>query len=307
MSNLRELKKKIVTTNKIKKIFVVMKMIASSKMKKAQNDVHSSNSALNLINEMLLSSIKKSSDSSTILSNLVPLNKKAPILYLLISSDKGLCGNYNNLVLRKINAILKENSESNHLIAFAGNKIKNILSSKINQQKILKNISNFKFNDLINNHKNILSIFKEIESLFFKGEISECKILYVHSENAMSKNIKIENLFHSSANTQDSSSKIQKNHENEEENPKNKEENIIFEPNESQIAKNLKFAYLRAKFFNIFRNAYLSEVSSRMVAMDNASRNSSELVKSMTLKYNKKRQEKITKELIDIINGAENI
>ena len=83
--------------------------------------------------------------------------------------------------------------------------------------------------------------------------------------------------------------------------------NVIFEPEELEILKTMKNFYFRAKFFNFFRNAHFSELASRMIAMDNANRNSSELGKKMTLKYNKKRQENITKELIDIVNGSENV
>jgi F-type H+-transporting ATPase subunit gamma len=321
MSNLRELKKKITTIDKIKKIFLVMKAIASSKMKKAQNDVNLSNKAIDLIKEMFLSSVRKSSDPSKILSelNLGGLDQRSPVLYLLISSDKGLCGNYNNLVLRKMNSIFKEihQEKNDYRIMFAGKKVKNILSSKIDAQKIIQDFSDLKFNDFINDFEKISLLSEKIFSLFYEGQISDCKIIYVFSENIMSRKIRVESLFDLksdkffslkniifSRNTNDC---LGFQNEGEDNLGNENKSNVIFEPNEIDVIKNIKNSYFRAKFFNFFRNAYFSELASRMIAMDNASRNSSEIVKKMTLKYNKKRQENITKELIDIVNGSENI
>lgn len=319
MSSLRELKKKIATINKIKKIFLVMKSIASSKMKKAQDNVNLSNKTIDLIKQMFFYALKNSSDPLKILSGLeiIAKNPEAPVLYLLISSDKGLCGNYNNLVLRKINSIIKEKND--YKIAFAGKKVKNIFSSKIDSKKIIQDLSQFNFNDLINDPDKVSIVLDKIFELFNNGEISDCQIIYVFSENVMSRKAKISSLFdfsdfdlalqnlilrkepalcrHFDKGDEDDDLSIAMENKT----------NVIFEPEELEILKTMKNFYFRAKFFNFFRNAHFSELASRMIAMDNANRNSSELGKKMTLKYNKKRQENITKELIDIVNGSENV
>lgn len=318
MSGLRELKKKITTVNKIKKIFSVMKMIASSKMKRANEDVILSNQTIDLIRDMLISAINNSSDISKAFSflNINKINNEAPILYLLISSDKGLCGNYNSLVIRKFTSIIK--NENNYKVIFAGRKVKNILSNKINHDNIIHDLSNFKFNELISNYDKISTILNRVFELFNNGEISDCKIVYVFSENIMSKKVIVESIFNFSEFSQlqksinnsnnlsinDEEYKIVESIANDK---KIDQDGIIFEPNEEVNIKTIKNLYFRAKFFNFFRNAYFSELTSRMIAMDSANRNSSELAKKMTLRYNKKRQENITKELIDIVNGSENV
>lgn len=307
MSNLRTLKNKISTIKSIKKIFSVMQLIASSKMKKAQEEVQSSNRTIEKIKTIFLSALEGMDPMQAVSSlNLAPVNPQAPVLYLLLSSDRGLCGNYNALVARKLQEMTK--NDGNFLLGFVGKKVKSMLAAKYQHDKILPEIS-YSFNEVFASSEKINLILDQIFNMFSEGKISDCQIIYVFAKNAISKEVKMQSLFDFKmleylCNCDPKSNKIASLSQEDEIDLDSKK---IFEPGQLQVLQIAKDFYFRAKFFNFFRNAYFAEVASRMVAMDNAGKNSSEIQKNLTLSYNKKRQENITRDLIDIINGAENI
>jgi F-type H+-transporting ATPase subunit gamma len=302
MSGLRTLKTKINTVKSIKKIFSVMQLIATSKMKKAQDAISSSSKVIEIIKNLFVRAID---GDGTMVGQLAPVNKDAPILYIVFSSDRGLCGNYNNLVMRKVNEVLSK--VQNLKLIIIGNKALALFSKKVPDKIDLENSS--KFDSLLKDEKKIVDLLNRVFSIYKDGEISGCKVIFVLSKNAMTRQVIESDLF----SVEDLSSilfsrgstkaKIEDDIEGRSEELENK---ILYEHSKSAVVLYLLEYYLRTKFFYFIKNAYFSEVASRMIAMDNASRNSSEILKTLILTFNKKRQEKITNELVDIVNGAEN-
>ena len=309
MTSLRAVKNKINSVKSVKKIFSVMQLIAASKMKKAQDVFNSSNKVIGHVKNLLISSIE---NDKNVLNNLLStsdketseankLNSEAN-LYVLFCSDRGLCGNYNSLIMRKITAILK--NQKNSKIIIIGNKLRALMERQFHS--MIDHELSCKFDEYIKNEDKILALLDKIFLMKKNGGIKSCKAIYVFSKNAMSKEVRETDLFSIDELTQESKPMTQGGNDNIEINH-NKDERVIYENDKISIVEYLLHFYLKVKFFNIFRAAYFSELACRMIAMDNASRNAQEIQDNLTLFYNKKRQANITNDLIDIINGAENL
>jgi F-type H+-transporting ATPase subunit gamma len=307
MSNLRAIKDKIINIKSIKKIFSVMQLIAASKMHKAQEDVNSSNRVIDNIKDLFIRAVD---GDLSVINQLSPVNNDAPMLYIAFCSDRGLCGNYNTIVSRKVQENLNANSNSRLIII--GNKLMTILARKFGQFIDSKNSQ--KFDDVRKDETKIVELLKKVFAMYKRGEISGCEVIYVFSKNAISKKVlqidlfKIEELsgLLSKNLSVKSNGGLSESDGSESEEEKPEDAKYIYEGSTAEVVNYLLEYFLRARFFNIFRNAYFSELASRMVAMDSASRNSSEIEKALTIDYNKKRQAAITSELVDIISGAEN-
>ena len=298
MSNLRAIKDKIINIKSIKKIFSVMQLIAASKMHKAQEDVSSSNRVIDNIKDLFIRAVD---GDLSVINQLSPVNKDAPMLYIAFCSDRGLCGNYNTIVSRKVQENLNANNNSKLIII--GNKLMTILARKFGQ--FIDSENSQKFDDVRKDETKIVALLKKVFAMYKGGEISGCEVIYVFSKNAISKKVLQIDLFKiDELSDLLCENSCVKTFEIEEE--KLEDAKYIYEGSKAEVVNYLLEYFLRARFFNIFRNAYFSELASRMVAMDSASRNSSEIEKSLTIDYNKKRQAAITSELIDIISGAEN-
>ena len=292
MSNLRAIKDKIINIKSIKKIFSVMQLIAASKMHKAQENVNSSNRVINTIRDLFIRAVD---GDLSVISQLAPVNKDAPMLYIAFCSDRGLCGNYNTIVSRKIQENLNRNSNSKLIII--GNKLITILGRKYSH--LIDYDNSKKFDDVRRDENKIVELLRNVFNMYKSGEISGCEVIYVFSQNAISKKVqqidffKIDEL--SALLHKHSCSKAANDSDSEEEKSKPgyfdgqvfEEDRYIYEGSKVEVVTFLLEYFLRARFFNIFRNAYFSELASRMIAMDSASRNSSEIEKALTIDYNK--------------------
>jgi F-type H+-transporting ATPase subunit gamma len=301
MSNLRAIKDKINNVKSIKKIFTVMQLIAASKMHKAQEDVNNSNKVISKIKDLVTRSTE---GDASILSQFSAAshNSSKPKLYLVFCSDRGLCGNYNTILSRKVQENLSK--DQNVRLIIIGNKLVTILSKRFGH--LIDHEASKKFDDVRKDPTKLADLLKLVIQMNKSGEISGCDVIYVFSKSAISKKVEQVNFFDLGDLGKNSSKAIL--HSNEIDDSSDKDlENNLYEPGKEKVVEYLIDYFLRAKLFNIFRNAYFSELASRMLAMDSASRNSSEIERNLTIFYNKTRQATITSDLIDIINGAENV
>ena len=155
MSNLRAIKDKIINIKSIKKIFSVMQLIAASKMHKAQEDVNSSNRVIDNIKDLFIRAVD---GDLSVINQLSPVNNDAPMLYIAFCSDRGLCGNYNTIVSRKVQENLNANSNSRLIII--GNKLMTILARKFGQFIDSKNSQ--KFDDVRKDETKIVELLKKV-------------------------------------------------------------------------------------------------------------------------------------------------
>ncbi len=293
MPSLKDLRDRIGSVQSTKKITSAMKLVAGARLKKAQTEAESSRSYVNRMQTMI-----DNVTSNTNMDNAPEIikgkeNNKIHLI-VLMTSDRGLCGGFNTSITK-----------------LAKKKIKNLLNSN-KTVKILcigkKGLDHLKreFNELIIDSIPI-STQKKID-YEFAAKISN-KILLMYENEEFDVAHIVFSLFKSAIKQEAQLKQIipvlgaEENISKKDE----KEDNSIYEyePEEEEVLKNLVPQNVAIQIFSGLLENAAGEQGARMTAMDNATRNAGELIDTLTLNYNRSRQAQITKELIEVISGAE--
>ena len=293
MPSLDDLKKRITSVKSTQKITKAMKMVAAAKLRKAQENAEKGRPFSDRMNNIILNLSNSISDKENASKFLIGTGKDKIHLCVVITADRGLCGGFNTNICRKaknyFEKILKENKTLK--IFTVGTKgydqLKRAYGSYIIEKKNFKGVKKITY-------KEAEEVGNKIIKLFNENQFDVCKIFYNKFKNVitqipqMQQIIPVENI------------------------KKEKEENIIenfyeFEPEEDDILNDLLPRNISTQIFKAFLENAASEQGSRMTAMDNATRNAGDLVEKLTINYNRSRQAAITKELIEIISGAESL
>ena len=293
MPSLDDLKKRIASVKSTQKITKAMKMVAAAKLRKAQEAAEQSRPyADNMKN--LMDSISRGfiqTDSSRNL--LTGSDEDKTYLLVLFTSERGLCGGFNSQISKslkeKIVELQKQNKEVK--IICIGKKGHDIIKRQYNELIVdtidLSEIKSVQYGDA-------KEISDKIIKMYFDAEFDKCLIFYNKFKSVISQ-VPTEQ--------QVVPEEIVEQTDNED---KVMDNNFIeFEPNEKEILEELLPLNFAVQIFKALLESSASEQGSRMSAMDNASRNASDMIDSLTLFYNRSRQAVITKELIEIISGAE--
>ena len=292
MPSLDDLKKRITSVKSTQKITKAMKMVAAAKLKRAQESAERGRPFSEKMNNIILNLSNSISDKDNASKFLVGTGKDDIHLCVVITADRGLCGGFNTNICRKAKSyfekILKEGKTLK--IFTVGSKGHEQLKRAYGSYIIEK--TNFKGFKKIT-YKEAEQIGEKIIKLFNESKFDVCKIFYNKFKNVITqipqeqKIIPIENL--------------QKKEE------KTSDNFYEFEPEENEILDNLLPRNISTQIFKAFLENAASEQGSRMTAMDSATRNAGDLVDKLTITYNRSRQAAITKELIEIISGAESL
>ena len=290
MANLKDLRNRIDSVKSTRKITQAMKMVAASKLRRAQEVAESArpySEKLSNIMSSLNLSLKDSEISPAMLKG--NLDNKIKLI-LVVTSDRGLCGAFNSSIVRKVkNQIVELESEniSTKLICI-GKKgaeiLKNIYGEKV--------ISTFEVTGKENNLFNLADkIGSEIIQRFENDEFGSCSIIYNRFQSAISQIVTEQSIIPCEI------------HEVEE----SEDENVFFEfePEEHILLDELLPKNISIQMYKSILESNAGEQGARMAAMDNATRNAGEMIDRLTLSYNRQRQAIITRELIEIISGAE--
>ena len=293
MPSLDDLKKRITSVKSTQKITKAMKMVAAAKLRKAQESAEKGRPFSEKMNNIILNLSSSVSDKENASKFLVGTGKDNVYLCVVITTDRGLCGGFNTNICRKaknyFEKILKEGKTLK--IFTVGSKghdqLKRAYGSYIIEKTNFKGFKNISY-------KEAEEIGKKIIKLFNDNKFDVCKIFYNKFKNVITQIpqaqqiIPIEN--------------VQNKNEY-----KNLENFYEFEPEENEILEDLLPRNISTQIFKAFLENAASEQGSRMTAMDNATRNAGDLVDKLTITYNRSRQAAITKELIEIISGAESL
>ena len=294
MPSLDDLKKRISSVKSTQKITKAMKMVAAAKLRRAQERAEKGRPFSEKMNNIILNLSNSLSDKENAPKFLTGTGKENVHLCVVITSDRGLCGGFNTNICRKARShfekILKEGKKLKiYTVGSKGHdQLKRTYGSYIIEKKNFKGVKKITYKDAEDIGKKIIKLFKE-------NQFDVCRIFYNKFKNVITQIpqaqqiIPIENL-------------------KKEEEQKKKSENFYeFEPEENEILDDLLPRNISTQIFKgILENA-ASEQGSRMTAMDNATRNAGDLVDKLTITYNRSRQAAITKELIEIISGAESL
>ena len=289
MSGLKEIRNRISSVSSTMQITNAMKMVSAAKLKKAQDSITATLPYSNKLSE-LVKNISASIDSVD--SNPLFVSREVrKTLIIVITSNKGLCGGFNSNIIKKAKAYFsKITSEGKNLkIITVGSKGYDQLKRQYND-KIVNKIS-FKESKNIN-FFDAEKVSKIIIESFQKNEFDVCTIFYNKFKNVITQIPQAQQIIplKSSETGND-----------------NEKDNYEFEPEEDEILGDLLPKNISTQIFKAMLENSASEQGSRMSAMDNATRNAGEMVDKLTIQYNRSRQAAITKELIEIISGAESL
>ena len=293
MPSLDDLKKRITSVKSTQKITKAMKMVAAAKLRKAQESAEKGRPFSEKMNNIILNLSSSISDKENAPKFLVGTGKDNVHLCVVITADRGLCGGFNTNICRKaknyFEKILKEGKTLK--IFTVGSKGHDQLKRGYGSYIIEK--TNFKgFKNI--SYKEAEEIGKKIIKLFNDNKFDVCKIFYNKFKNVITQIPQAQQII------------TIENVKNKNEN-KNLENFYEFEPEENEILEDLLPRNISTQIFKAFLENAASEQGSRMTAMDNATRNAGDLVDKLTINYNRSRQASITKELIEIISGAESL
>ena len=291
MASLDDLKKRITSVKSTQKITKAMKMVAAAKLKRAQESAEKGRPYSEKMNNVILNLSNGISDKETAPKLLSGTGKDKIHLCVVMTSDRGLCGGFNSNIIKKaknyFGEILKEGKELK--IITVGSKGNDQLKRQYGN-KIIENIS-FK-NSKNANYFDAEKVGRIIIEKFEKEEFDICTIFYNQFKNVITQIPQAQKI-------------IPLNTESADENEL--EDSYEFEPDEDEILNNLLPKNISTQIFKAMLENSASEQGARMSAMDNATRNAGEMVDKLTIQYNRSRQAAITKELIEIISGAESL
>lgn len=302
MASIKDLKRRIGSTKNTQQTTKAMKMVSAAKLRRAQEAITAqrpyAKGIMGLI-DFLSKNPSVSGDAggdSPVLKRELPEGKKPRLLLVLVTSDRGLAGGFNSYVNKTAQRWMKENGSQYESIKLAFLGKKGFDFWKIRHKDLGEN-----FSDLTG--KVTFAKAKEFSARLMKfyldGEVDEIKIIYNEFKNAVSQVVQIEPFLPLGGLTEDAENKKG----SAEERPS--VASYIIKPGAKAVMDLLLAKHFATQTFRIMLESQASEHGARMSAMENATKNAEEMVRMLTLQYNKQRQAGITKELLEIIAGSE--
>ena len=292
MPSLDDLKKRIKSVKSTQKITKAMKMVAAAKLKKAQEKAEKGRPYSQKMHNIILNLTKSISDPQNAPKLLIGTGQDKTHLCVVLTADRGLCGGFNSNICKLAKTNFKKIiSEGKNLkIITVGSKGLDQIKREYDKYIIKK----FSFKDKKQiSFKEAEIISKEIIDLFNKNEFDRCTLFFNNFKNVITQVPQAQQIIPAEQSISDSKDKNNLSYE--------------FEPEEDEILEDLLPKNISTQVFKAFLENAASEQGSRMTAMDNATRNAGDLVDKLTINYNRSRQASITKELIEIISGAESL
>jgi F-type H+-transporting ATPase subunit gamma len=293
MPSLKAIKTRIGSVKNTQKITRAMKLVAAAKMKRAVDAAVRSRPYSNEVTAVLRSLMARLGDAEHPLLQPHEQVKKATLVVL--TSDRGLCGGFNSQLLRKVdgwlfdNVKIDERYESVELIIY-GKKARDQLQRRtdVEQGRTTIDLHPSQFQDLS------AKLISELTERFAGGDLDEVFIAYNRFVSTLNQEPTIEQLFPLTAlgGAKDA------------EEPEHLTE-FMYEPSQAAILNDILPLFLRTRMLQVFLESEAGEHAARMMAMDGATRNAKKVIDELTLQYNRARQAAITKELIEIVSGAE--
>ncbi len=296
MANLKTLKTRIKSVKSTQKMTKAMKMVAASRLKKAKSAVESMRPFSDKIEEMIVS-LASNISVRTNLNEKFPLltgrGKVTSRLIVVISSDRGLCGGLNSSTVKfaknRFNELVAEGYEVK--LFCIGRKAYEQLRSVYGKQIIDQNFGIFKGSI---NHQVAEEIADKLVKLFDEKTFDVCEVIYSKFKSAIVQEQVCKQLIPVPVKFEEKPQAVA-------------ESPVSYEPGEEEVLMELLPKNLAMQIYNELLENSASEQGARMAAMEAATNNAGKMIKNLTLVYNRTRQANITKELIDIISGANTV
>lgn len=287
MPDLKHLRSRITSIKSTQKITKAMQMVSASKLKKLKSQVLNSEHYVNLVNHIAFNTLNQNTDNLSLLEQKFfnvqnPINTK---LLIIITSERGLCGPFNAGIIKKLRLDISELNKQgvDFKLIIIGTKGYNNLWHEYKNH--VEKYFNFSKNEqgII-----ILQMQQQIVELISSGQVGECFVYFNKFKNIMTQEPSKEQI--APVEPRDTL------YDNHLMNYEYEGDNLVLNTINSYIKGHINFALL---------HSITSEEASRMISMDNATKNAKDMIDKLTLQLNRSRQAMITKELIEIISGAE--
>ncbi len=289
MANLKEIRNRITSVGSTMQITSAMKMVSAAKLKRAQDAITQMKPYAEKLRE-ILSNVSATLDLSE--NAFSEVREEKNVLIIAVTSNRGLCGGFNNNILKKVNHLLfSEYKNVDPRVMTLGKKVKDVYK-KTSFYCVNDNIAPVEdiFSDLTFENANVIA--KDVMRMFIEKEFDKVVIVYNSFVNAASQEVKVEQLLPIVPKAQDDTKKTAP-------------VDYIFEPSKKEIVEDLIPKSLAIQLFKALLDSHAAEHGARMTAMHKATDNAKELQRNLKLSYNKARQAAITNEILEIVGGAE--
>ena len=297
MPSLKDIKTQINSVGSTRKITSAMKMVAASKLRRSQEKAEAARPYSSRLEEMLASLASSAASGEGIIKLLTGTGNDQNYVVVPVSADRGLCGGFNSSINKETFRLVKslEDEGKNVQLMPVGKKSRDFFN-RVMKDKILDSFADL--NVSVNGYDAALQVSNKLQELYFDGKFDKCIIVFNKFKSAISQEV-----------TQQQLIPLDVSDSSKEENVDDSAAKAIYdyEPDEETILKDLLPKNVSIQIFKVLLESDAGEHGARMAAMDNATRNAGEMIDSLTLKYNRTRQAFITKELIEMISGAESI
>ena len=290
MPSLKDTKRRIVSVKSTQKITRAMKLVSSAKYARANRAIVNAGPYEQSFRNMIKTLINE--EEGPLKSPLLEKNPEKKALIVVVSSDRGLCGGLNSNLFKACNNLLKEKQEQGVVcdLGLWGKRAimfgqKTSLEVKFELERVLENPT-FSFSR--KSASNFCAWFEQ-------KKYDRIIVVYSKFKNAMTQTPTVEQILPVQLDNESASGSRQASHASD----------FIFEPSKAAILESAVAKKVASSLYHVLLNGSASEHAARMTAMDNATNNAEEVIRSLTLEYNRARQAAITKELIEITSGAE--
>jgi F-type H+-transporting ATPase subunit gamma len=290
MATLRDIRRRIRSVESTQKITRAMKLVAAAKLRRAQERIVSARPYAAKMAQLLSSLVRRAEGEAHPLLVRRPAARKRLVI---ITADKGLCGAFNSNILRASLAFLREQGETSVTLVVVGKKARDFYRRR--QYEIKSEMLGF-FDRLAYSHAQELAggLMQE----YLSGEVDEVHLIYNEFRSVAVQRVKREQLLPiesaDAANDQGGQGA-----------QGGAEGDYIYEPSPEAILAALLPRHVTTQVYRALMESVAGEYGARMTAMEAATKNAKEMISVLSIQYNKARQERITKELLDIVGGAE--
>ena len=289
MASLKDIKKRIGTVKNTQQITKAMKMVSAAKLRRAQEAVVAARPYADKMADVLSSlALREDADSHPLLSE----RGKGKALIVLITGDRGLCGGFNTNISKAAERFIREKGEGfeSYELLIVGRKGNDYLKRRAGLE-IAKVHENLVGTGQVSYPIGAL-LGQEVIDLYRNGDYDGVFLVYNAFQSAMTQVQTVTQLLPIVPKEVEEGAQVS---------------DYIYEPNATEVLEEILPKHIEVQIFRSLLESSASEHGARMTAMDSASKNASEMIGKLTLQYNRARQASITKELLEIISGAESI
>jgi len=280
MANLKVIRDRIKSVKSIQKVTKAMKMVAAAKMRKSQERMENSRPYSNSLTEViqhLLVDVER---------DLFPLLEKREIkrkAYVVVSADRGLAGAFNTNIIKIAQKEIDQFGKKNIDLFCIGKKSRDHFKKR--QYNIIESHIDF-WADM--QFDTAMMIGRSIIDHFLSGKVDEIHVVYNYFINVAQQEVKSEILLPLSYDEQEKTRLGR-----------------LYEPSKEELVRTMIPKHLNVQIWKYLLESYASEQAARMLSMENATTNAQDMIKNLTLEFNKARQASITTEMLEIVGGAE--